>query len=188
MNKVKLYVVLLLFTGAMFSCEDHLTEKELGERGDLIAASTAQELSGNLMSKMKEGGIPLAVEYCNTAAIPMTDSLSKTFGAVIKRTSLKTRNPMNRPSDDEKALLEKFEMDHKNGEPLKIVVRVEGDSARYYKPILIEKKCLMCHGNLNKELSRPADSIIKSLYPKDLATGYTDGDLRGMWSISFPKK
>jgi len=31
------------------------------------------------------------------------------------------------------------------------------------------------------------DSIIKKLYPFDIATGYSEGDLRGIWSITFLK-
>jgi len=34
-------------------------------------------------------------------------------------------------------------------------------------------------------VSKPTDSLIKTLYPNDLATGYKVGDLRGIWSIQF---
>lgn len=179
--------LIFLIAFAIFSCTNGLTQTEVKEKGDLIVASTAKELSENLMSKMKEGGIPLAVGYCNTEAIPITDKMSESYGVYIKRTSLKTRNALNKPTDIEKIVLTKFESDHKKGITLQPIVKIENETAHYFSPILIEKKCLMCHGIPGKELSQAADSIIKANYPYDLATAYKEGDLRGMWSISFPK-
>ncbi|UCE93630.1 MAG: DUF3365 domain-containing protein [Flavobacteriaceae bacterium] len=184
------YVFLLLLSMALFSCSKTLTRKEaelFKERGDQIVQKTTAELSGNLTSKMKEGGIPLAVEYCNTAALPLTSKISEAEKVSIKRTSLKTRNPLNDPSEEELKVLKKFSSRiKKNASPEPIVQIDQSGKPHYYAPILVEKKCLMCHGTVDKELSKNADSIIKSFYPNDLAVGFKEGDLRGIWSISFP--
>lgn len=47
--------------------------------------------------------------------------------------------------------------------------------------------CLQCHGtpeNINPEVR------VKTLklYPKDLAVGYSENQVRGIWSITFDKK
>ena len=185
------YTFILLLSVALFSCSETLSKKEIKlftEKGDLIANQTAEELSGKLMSKMKEGGIPLALEYCNTAALPLTQQMSDKHGVLIKRTSLKTRNPLNKPSEPEIIILKEFQVNIDQGISLEPKVELDQNGIpNYYAPILVQKKCLSCHGTLDKELSRPADSIIKSYYPSDMATGFTEGDLRGMWSIAFPK-
>ena len=130
----------------------------------------------------------MAVSYCNTAALPLTSEISKAEGVQIKRTSHKVRNPLNSPSASELLILHKFQDNLDAGVPLAPVVQLDQEGVpNYYAPILIDKKCLVCHGTLDQELSKTADSIIKSHYPKDLATGFKEGDLRGIWSISFSK-
>lgn len=185
------YTFILFLSVALFSCSDALSKKEIKlftEKGDLIAKQTSEELSGTLMSKMKEGGLPLALAYCNTAALPLTQQMSDKHGVLIKRTSLKTRNALNKPSEAEIIILKEFQANIDQGISLEPKVALDQNRIpNYYAPILVEKKCLSCHGTIDKELSRPADSIIKSYYPNDMATGFTEGDLRGIWSITFPR-
>jgi hypothetical protein len=173
------------------SCSKNLTQKEIQvytEKGNLIVKKTAGELSGELMTQMKTGGIPLAISYCNTAALPLTSAMSKAEGVQIKRTSHKVRNPLNSPSENELLILRKYQQNLASGIPLEPIVELNQKGVpHYYAPIMIDKKCLVCHGTLDQELSKAADSIIKSRYPKDLATGFKEGDLRGIWSISFSK-
>jgi len=187
---MKRYILLLLAI-ILFSCSDSLTKEEIehySEKGNLIAQKTAKELSGNLMSKMKEGGIPLAVEYCNIAALPLTSKIAEEEGVRIKRTSLKVRNTENSPNEEEVLVMNKFisQLDQ-NVSPKPVVALDSSGLPHYYAPIIVDTKCLICHGTLDKELSKQADSIIKSYYPKDLATGFREGDLRGVWSIAFEK-
>ena len=55
----------------------------------------------------------------------------------------------------------------------------------FYAPIFLQQKCLACHGEIGKNVNAETDSIIKSIYPYDAATGFKEGDLRGIWSIAF---
>ena len=184
--KFALPSLFLLFL--LFSCKPAVSEKDIEiitEKGKEISKSTGKKLAGTLMEKIKSGGIPQAIDFCNTAAIPLTDKVADSFNVAIKRASLKNRNPLNKPSDKEAAILKKYEADLMNGVTLKPVVETENGNAQYYGPIIIESKCLICHGTIDQELSRPIDSLIKAKYPEDLATGYKEGDLRGIWSISF---
>ena len=185
------FAVLFLLSILLSSCQTSLSDKELEaykEKGLLISKSTGKELSETLTRKMKSGGLIDAVEFCNTAALPLTQQMSDKHGVLIKRTSLKTRNPLNNPSDNEISILKKFQANLDNGNSLEPKIQLDQNGIpNYYAPILVEQKCLICHGTLDQELSRAADSIIKSHYPKDLATGFKEGDLRGIWSISFSK-
>ena len=185
------FAVLFLLSILLSSCQTSLSDKELEaykEKGLLISKSTGKELSETLTRKMKSGGLIDAVEFCNTAAFPLTQQMSDKHGVLIKRTSLKTRNPLNNPSDNEISILKEFQANLDNGNSLEPKIQLDQNGIpNYYAPILVEQKCLICHGTLDQELSRAADSIIKSHYPKDLATGFKEGDLRGIWSISFSK-
>lgn len=187
---MKLGIAPLFLFLFLFSCKPSVSEQDIESikaKGAEISKSTGKKLAGTLMEKIKSGGIPEAIDFCNTAAIPLTDKVADSFKVNIKRTSLKTRNPKNKPSEKELAILKKYEADLIKGTGLEAIVETTDGNSQYYSPIIIESKCLMCHGTLDKELSRPIDSIIKIKYPEDLATGYKEGDLRGMWSISFRK-
>ena len=183
--------LLFLFFIILYSCNTTLSEKEVAaykEKGLTISKSTGKELSGILMTKMKEGGISQAITFCNVTAIPITQQMSENYDVTIKRTSLKTRNPLNAPAENERFILKEFDAVKRNELPLesKVLLDVDGNP-HYYAPIFVENKCLICHGTLGKELSKTTDSIIKSHYPNDLAIGFKEGDLRGIWSISFAK-
>ncbi|MDN3641283.1 DUF3365 domain-containing protein [Lutimonas halocynthiae] len=182
---------ILLLSVLFTSCQTSLSEKETKmylEKGLSISKSTGKELSGTLTSKMKSGGVIEALAFCNAAALPLTQQMSDKHEVLIKRTSLKTRNSLNKPTENEILILKAFQVNLDKGGVLepKVVLDQNG-TPNYYAPIIVEQKCLKCHGTLNKELSKSTDSIIKSYYQDDLATGYSEGDLRGIWSISFKK-
>jgi hypothetical protein len=178
-----------IIASALFSCKPSLSEKEIQQyrqEGDEIVKIAGGKLSSTLITKIEEGGISEAVRFCNHSALPITSEISAQQGAEIKRTSLKIRNPENRPSEEEVLVLNHFEDMLNKGEAIEPLVSLDKEGRpHYYAPIRVQKKCLMCHGEMNKELSVTVDSIIKSSYPKDLATGYREGDLRGMWSVAF---
>jgi hypothetical protein len=122
--------------------------------------------------------------------MPLVDSLSKKYGAVIKRVSFKVRNPKDVPTELEREILEAYEYQMENSAEMKSNVQaVEDDQYLFTKPILVENAlCLTCHGTFENGLTQETDAFIKSKYPEDKATGYEIGELRGMWSITFPKK
>jgi hypothetical protein len=54
-------------------------------------------------------------------------------------------------------------------------------------PIVISNPlCLQCHGAPDAEIAPATLAAIRKLYPDDKATGYRSGDLRGLWSVTFP--
>ena len=55
----------------------------------------------------------------------------------------------------------------------------------FFAPILDKGLCLTCHGIVGETLLPENDEKIKTLYPEDKAVGYSEGDLRGVWSIMF---
>ncbi|WP_417597473.1 Tll0287-like domain-containing protein [Oceanospirillum sp.] len=155
------------------------------------AKNVIQTLGKNLMGELKaaaqQGGLPAAIQVCNTKALPITDDVSGMKGWQISRTSLKLRNPQNAPDAWERQVLEQFATQAEQGADLKKLAYAEvitGDNGdkkmRLMKAIPVAEQCLACHGsNLKPEVGER----LQVLYPHDNATGFKAGDLRGAFSL-----
>lgn len=151
------------------------------QQGDTISSLVQKVLLANVMQAMKSGGPGFAVTFCNEKAMPLTDSLAKAHNCLIQRVSDKYRNPSNKLSETDAEVFKAMKAS------LKPVLLSENGYLIYYKPIKIPMPaCLTCHGTEGKELDAKTTEIIRQKYPNDLATGYKEGDLRGMWKITFP--
>ncbi len=160
------------------------------ERGGEIAILAKATLGKQLKKTIQDQGVGEAIRYCNIAAYPLVDSLSKSYGAIIRRTSLKIRNPEDAPDSLERILLEAYAYNIENNQPLNENIQ-EYDSKYllYTKPIVIEGAlCLTCHGSPGTHVTIETEDLIKSLYPDDSAMNHELSDLRGMWSIKLPIK
>ena len=160
--------------------------KECTVVGDKIAMASFESLSGNLKAAASNGGITNAIQFCNMNALPLTDSLSKTFNAKIKRSSLKLRNPGNQPDSLEAYMLDLYLQIQKMKKPMvgKTLLANNGD-VRYFAPIMLKSQCLKCHGVIGQDIKDETYAIIKEHYPIDQAVGFQEGELRGIWSINF---
>lgn len=189
----------LLFSGSIFllllgACTTTQTSAELSEKeqkdylqkGQMLAQQSFAALSGRLMSAVEQGGVPHAVKYCNTAALPLIDSLSKVHKASIRRTSLKVRNEKDAAQGWEKEVLVQYQTLISEGKkPSPIVKTLDQKRVAFAAPIFMAQPCLKCHGKLGETLNAQHYTTIKQLYPQDQAIGYVEGDWRGMWSITF---
>lgn len=184
--------LLLLSTCSTTQKSVELTEKEEKDylqKGQMIAQSSFAALSARLMTAIEQGGVPHAVKYCNTAALPLIDSLSKAHQASIRRTSLKVRNVQDVPQGWEKKILAEYQALLAEGKrPGPVVKKLDQKRVAFAAPIFIAQPCLKCHGKLGETLNDQHYTIIKQLYPQDQAIGYVDGDWRGMWSVTFFRK
>ncbi|MDY0022433.1 c-type heme family protein, partial [Arenimonas caeni] len=59
----------------------------------------------------------------------------------------------------------------------------EGVSLRLARGIRVEAACLMCHGD---NIAPPIAERLAALYPEDGATGFLEGDLRGLVWVEVP--
>ncbi len=160
--------------------------KAYATKGKAIAKSTFVALSTNLKKAMKKGEVAGALKYCNTKASKIIDSLSNANNAIIRRTTNKVRNEHDAPDEKESKVLKLYQSAVKNGAPLTPHVSLNDDNTvSFFAPIKMKKVCLKCHGTVGKELSKTDFDLIKKLYPNDEATGYKEGDFRGMWSIKM---
>ncbi|MFW5659709.1 MAG: Tll0287-like domain-containing protein [Bacteroidota bacterium] len=159
--------------------------------GDSITDASQKTLLGNVKSAMQRGGPPEAVEYCNLQAMPLTDSLSKVYGVTISRISERNRNPDNTPNDGvDKEILQRYHKHFEAQQALQTrLVKGQDDQLRFYKPIFIGMPtCLKCHGDPNSDIAPATLKLLDEKYPQDEARGYKQGDLRGMWKVTFKDK
>jgi hypothetical protein len=166
--------------------EQAVMEKYLN-LGREIASVTQAELLKAVQGAISSGGPAYAVDYCNIEALDIKDSLSVLNNCTIQRLSMKYRNPADKPvTEVEVAQLTSYEKLHGEGEPLTPSVHLVGDKVEYYQPIVIGSgACLLCHGDPATQIASETMSVIKALYPGDLATGYAMNDFRGAWKITF---
>lgn len=151
--------------------------------GAKLAKIMYAEILKRLNKALDEEGFYESVKYCNLHAIQITDSLSKNYGIKAKRTSLKIRNPKNSPNSLEKQVLLMYEQTHSN----KPVIYAFNDSIKFFTPIYIANLCLTCHGIPNQDIPDVTLATLNKFYPNDHATNYQLYDIRGIWSITFPK-
>ena len=158
--------------------------------GNRIASAAQKALGGQLKKAIGEGGPRHAVQFCNTAAYPILDTLTTGLDVKIKRASLRLRNPKNAANDVEKKILDQYQGLLSGETELQPVVEFpDKNQILYAKPILLNNPlCLNCHGTVGTETSNETYALIKNLYPNDNAANHKLGELRGIWSITFDKE
>jgi hypothetical protein len=155
-----------------------------------IVKRFAGELQGELKGAVDQEGFEHAIGVCKHVAPGIAKKLSDETGWRVGRTALRLRNPANAPDAAEIAVLRDFLKRAAAGEALaKMEHTFEGQGAegrpafRYMKAIPTGELCLTCHGgNVDPELA----ARIRASYPKDQATGFKLGELRGAFTLSKP--
>lgn len=158
------------------------------QKGMEITKQAFGTLSSNLKMAMGEGGVSHALKFCNIEAMPLTDSLSDHFGVEIRRVSHQPRNPLNEADSLEMKSIREYQSSIENDEELKPYTFRAEDVFIYHAPIQINNGlCLNCHGQPGTDISDQNLKVINELYPQDKATGFSMGELRGIWTIRFPE-
>ncbi|MCK9481946.1 MAG: DUF3365 domain-containing protein [Bacteroidia bacterium] len=196
----KIFVIAIL--GILASCssnsssnlirEDAATpaidEQAMLKLGDSIATHAQQILLANVSSAIKEHGFAGAVSFCNENAITLTDSVSILHASQISRVSDKARNQNNELLNemDKQAWAQIAAMMSDENAANKHLIMREQNEVFYFKAIpLGMPTCLACHGVKGQDIAAETQKEINIRYPLDKATGYTMGQLRGLWKIKL---
>lgn len=156
------------------------------ERGNKIARLTALTLQKSLKNAIKQGGLEYAISFCNIEAMPITDSVSESESVEVRRLAKKYRNPLNETNPEESELYKSYILEWLGGQQLKPKIIPDNNGHPvYYNPIYVGALCLNCHGEPDKNINSGLAEMIKNLYPEDKATNFKQGQLRGMWAITF---
>lgn len=157
------------------------------EQGKEYALATKSVLGKNLMGQINTNGTDAALTFCNTKAIHLTDSMANAQGVNIKRVSDKNRNPNNAANAEELAYITEAKTILMNGGEIKPhLTETESGYIGYY-PILTNQMCLQCHGQKETQVKTSTLELLSQKYPGDLATGYGENELRGIWVVEWDK-
>ena len=168
------FLVLLIFASSMA-----LTQEADSARGVELLAPLKKDLKQALVAGMQKGPAN-AISVCKDQAPAITASLWAK-GVEIGRTSHRLRNPDNLAPDWVDAVLQEY-LGEETGH-LPRVVSLADNREGYVEPITVKPLCLACHG---ESLAPGVGEQIKLLYPEDEATGFKDGDLRGVYWVEYP--
>lgn len=144
-----------------------------------------------LEAELKDKGPAGALGSCSRVALDLARSHERE-GWRVRRVSDRPRNPADAPDGWERRQLARFAAAQRRA-PLAPeseaweVGREKGRRVlRYAKPVVIPGElCLRCHGDPARFEAAVRDSLAR-LYPRDRATGYRVGDLRGAVSVRIP--
>ena len=162
-----------------------LSTKEKIELGMSFANKTQMKLAKNLIGTIQKSGTVAALEFCNEKAYPLTDEMAIKLKASIKRVSNKPRNLINKAAAKEETYIRQYQkLIDSNSEYSPIVEEMENGKTQFYSPIVTNQLCLQCHGS-KKEIDKKTLNTITTLYPNDMAKGYSANQVRGLWSIQF---
>ncbi|MDH5433135.1 MAG: DUF3365 domain-containing protein [Gammaproteobacteria bacterium] len=176
-----------IFALQVKATEQHADTQKLDAQAKKLIKKFGGQLKSTLTSEIKQNGLVAAIKVCKIKAPEISDSLSDKV--TIGRTSLKYRNPDNKPDDISKITLMDFETQKQNNGNVSQIEKgqfIEKDGKKVYrfmKAIETGGLCLSCHGeSLTKEVAEQ----IKTDYPDDKATGFKLGDIRGSFVVEIP--
>jgi len=155
----------------------------VAQRGQKAKADGAREaLFGRLMARLTEemakNGPTAAVAVCREQAHPIAAAVAKEQGVAIGRTSHKLRNPMNAPPAWAAGFVAA-------ARATPAFVAAPDGRLGVLTPIRLKANCLACHGDANALDPAVAAEIARG-YPRDQATGFQEGDLRGWFWVEVP--
>lgn len=153
-----------------------------------VLPKVVKAMQESVASKGAAGAIPV----CKGLAPALIKEKRQETGWDIRRVSLKARNAeRGAPDDWEVRQLADFNIRAAQGETPETlekgeIVSLEGKPVfRYIKALPVVEVCLKCHGPL-ATLDADLKAELTKNYPRDQATGYARGQIRGGLTVKRP--
>lgn len=154
-------------------------------RGQAAMKEFGDTLRTELRMAMGRDGAAGAVAFCHDQAPAIAEQVMARHGVRLGRIAVpgRNRNPDNAPAGWQAGVLAGFQAAVEAGGAPEAQVAVirdglpDGVSLRLARGIRVEAACLMCHGD---SIAPPIAERLAALYPDDRATGFLEGDLRGL--------
>lgn len=152
-----------------------------------VAQGFQAELQAQLKAAIADGGPKGGVSVCQQAAPAIAAAQSEVSGAEVSRIATKHRNPAGGvPAHLAAAYAVLEAAPLVDGKPNRQIIQTgsgAGAKVQFLSAIpMQEQPCSACHGT---QVDPALKAHIDSLYPGDLATGFTPGELRGALLISW---
>lgn len=155
------------------------------QRARAAGADLGKTLRGALEQHVAANGPVAAIDFCRTQAPALTQQVAARHGVRLGRTSLRVRSATNTPSGWQEAVLRDLAAQVTPGispASLEHTAEVEG-TLRWARGLRTEAVCTVCHG---ATVAEPIAAAIARHYPADRATGFAEGDLRGVVWVEVP--
>jgi hypothetical protein len=156
----------------------------LAQRGMDATQALQQRLGGRLQEELERGGPVAATAICQGEAQPLTHAVAQEQEISLGRTSHRLRNPNNAPRAW--AAPQVRQSAGQRADQVKPQVYDLGSSVGLLRPIPTGAVCTRCHGD-PATFAPELQAVLAAGYPKDQATGFTEGELRGYFWVEIPK-
>lgn len=184
-------ILLIMLPLLWVACSPREKKKALDLRPWLQQGDSLRDLSQKaLMNALLNAGadsVPeQAVAFCHEEAAGILSNLTDTHHIKIQRVAEKFRNPNNALQPEDYTVWDTWKKQLAQGQTLVSEVEINRESHKVYRaPIFLGMPlCERCHGDENT-FSPELQKTLARLYPNDKARNFRQGDLRGMWKITF---
>jgi hypothetical protein len=177
-------IICWVITGCHSNRVSNKLQPDYKRQGDSIAAASFNHIRTALQNSMAENGPAQSILFCKAKAMELTGKLSSDSVSIM-RVAERFRNPVNHLQPADKSIWNQYKQAISKGDSVFPTIIVSDSVVEYYKPIILQPMCITCHGDSRKDIPGQVLHVIDSVYPGDLAKGFSPGDLRGMWHIRF---
>jgi hypothetical protein len=138
-----------------------------------------------LSEALELGGPEFALKSCHIDVVGITRRIGRQEGVRAGRTSDRLRNFANAPKVWAAPLVTAY-AGHRTRDVEGFAVDL-GEKVGVLRPITERPICASCHGPLEK-LSPAVRDALGTRYPRDRATGFSEGEIRGWFWVEVPKQ
>jgi hypothetical protein len=181
---MKPILFLLITTASCFA----QAKPEPAKEASAIIAEASGKLIAALTEAIAKDGAAAAISVCSERAPAIAAEVGKAHGVTLRRATEKPRNPQNAATPAEKILLAAFaaDMQQKKAPQPQTVTQSDGSTTFHAPIVMANPLCIQCHGTTDRDIAPGTLAALQKLYPNDKATGYQLGELRGLWTVTFP--
>lgn len=190
-NSLKFILGIGLISSTIFAAEISEEKRaKIAKIGKAASSTLSNTLIGKMKKQMKTKDKIAMVNFCQEQAEEITKGVNELLpeGIKVRRSTKNYRNPLNKPNDVDLLAIEHFENLVKENQSLKRVHKIikTKTGCNYYRPIIVQQKCMTCHTSQDK-MDPNIKAAIAKLFPNDKAHGYKKGDLRGVFVVEIQK-
>ena len=165
-----------------------LRELQEAEKITDMVVHTWTHMAESVAAAIQAGAFRLSKDVPKFTPASSAEQISAAFSQdkqiKLRQISRKHYNPTNKPDAYEARVLAQMARDPDKWQHQSWKDKVTEDgraTLRYVRPLFVSTSCLNCHGD-----TANVPEFIQQSYPRALATGYKEGQLRGAISVSWP--
>lgn len=189
MKKILLSSLVLL---ALVSLEaEELTLQKVKQIAEEATSKFNSQLKKELKKAKRANKTKGMTDYCINDSMKMLETYNKKLGSKIdiKRVSLNNRNEKAKALEDERKILQAFDLIQKSDAylPKQIVQVVDDNTFKVYSPIEMKSRdCKKCHG-IEKKVDKESKKRFSQVYKNNKAYGYKSAEVRGAVVVTISK-